>query len=92
MGYAESSMPYRIYFLGFKKIDINRDVTSEENSTYSRSRKLPIVEAEEPEATRVRDMEIEEKIPEYHEDHDMAKPEEYVEPLHENNSHKRKQA
>ena len=33
---------------------------------------------------------MKETIPEYHEDHDMAGPQEPVETLHENNSHKRK--
>ena len=39
VGYSESSNAYRIYFLGFKKIDISRDVTFDEDSTYSKSRK-----------------------------------------------------
>ena len=30
VGYSESSMAYRIYFPGFKKIDISRDVTFDE--------------------------------------------------------------
>jgi len=30
MGYSESSKAYRIYFPGFKKIDISRDVTFDE--------------------------------------------------------------
>ena len=34
MGYSESSKAYRIYFLRFKKIDISRDVTFDEHSTY----------------------------------------------------------
>ena len=37
-------------------------------------------------------MEMEEEIPKYHEDHDMAKPQEPIETLHEKNSHKRKPA
>ena len=31
MGYSESSKDYRIYFPGFKKIDISRDVTFDES-------------------------------------------------------------
>ena len=31
VGYSESSKAYRIYFLGFKKIDISRDVTFDED-------------------------------------------------------------
>ena len=53
VGYSESSKAYRIYFPGFKKIDISRDVTFDEDSTYSRSKKLPIEEVKEPETTRV---------------------------------------
>ena len=41
---------------------------------------------------RVRDMEIGESIPEYHEDHDMEEPQELVETFLEKDSHKRKLA
>ena len=41
VGYSESSKAYRIYFPGFKKIDINRDVTFDEDSTYNKSRRRP---------------------------------------------------
>ena len=50
VGYSDTSKAYRIYFPGFKKIDINKDVTF-------------IEEVEEPEGTRVRDMAMEEAIP-----------------------------
>ena len=52
IGYNDTSKAYRIYFSSFKKIDITRDVTFDKDSTYSRSRKLPIEEVEEPKATR----------------------------------------
>ena len=55
MGYSESSKAYRIYFLGFKKIDISRDVTFDQDSTYNKSRKKPIEESEEAEAPGVHD-------------------------------------
>ena len=42
MGYSESLKAYRIYFPGFKKIDIKRDVTFEKDSAYNNSRKRPI--------------------------------------------------
>ena len=42
VGYSESSKAYRIYFPGFKKLDISRDVTFDEDSTYKKSRKIPI--------------------------------------------------
>ena len=32
VGYSESSKAYRIYFPGYKKIDISRDVTFDEDS------------------------------------------------------------
>ena len=57
-----------------------------------RSRRTPIQEVEEPEGTRVRDMEIGESIPEDYEDHDMAEPQESIEKLLEKDSHKRKPA
>ena len=33
IGYNDISKDYRIYFLGFKKININRDVTLDEYSS-----------------------------------------------------------
>ena len=39
MGYSESSKDYIIYFPVFKKIDISRDVTFDEDSAYNKSRK-----------------------------------------------------
>ena len=48
VGYSESSKAYRIYFLGYKKIDINIDVTFDEDTAYNKSRKRP---AEEPKET-----------------------------------------
>ena len=48
VGYYESSKDYRIYFPGFKKIDISRDVTFDEDTTYNKSRNKPTEEFEEP--------------------------------------------
>ena len=45
VGYSENSKAYRIYFPGFKNIDISRDVTFDKDSTYIKSRKKA---AEEP--------------------------------------------
>ena len=50
MGYSESLKAYRIYFPGFKKIYISRDVTFDEDTTYNKSRKIPVEEPEETEA------------------------------------------
>ena len=47
VGYSESSKAYRI---GYKKIDINRDVTFDEGIAYNKSRKRPVEEPEEAEA------------------------------------------
>ena len=52
VGYSDTSKAYRIYFPGFKKIDISRDVTFDEDSTYFRSRRTPIHEVKEPKDTR----------------------------------------
>ena len=53
IGYNDTSKSYEIYCPGFKKIDIRRDVTFDEDSTYSRFRRIPIEEDEEPEGMRV---------------------------------------
>ena len=47
VGYSESSKAYRIYFPGFKKIDISRDVTFDEDSAYNKSRKRLVEYSEE---------------------------------------------
>ena len=44
LGYSKRLKAYRIYFPGFKKIDISRDVTFDEDSTYNKSRKRPAEE------------------------------------------------
>ena len=53
IGYSNTSKAYQIYFPGFKNIDNSRDVTFDDDSTHSRSRRLPIEEVEEPEGMRV---------------------------------------
>ena len=63
VGYSDTSKTYRIYFPRFKKIDISRDVTFDEDSTYFISGRKPIQDVEEPKETRGRDMEIGEAIP-----------------------------
>ena len=55
MGYSEILKAYRIYFPGFKKIDISRDVTFDEDSAYIKSRKKPAEETKEAEAPRIHD-------------------------------------
>ena len=47
VGFIDTSKAYQIYFPGFKKININKDVTFDEDLTYIRSRRLPIQEFKE---------------------------------------------
>ena len=47
VGYSKISKAYRIYFPGFKKIGISRDVTFDEDSAYIKSRKRPTEEPKE---------------------------------------------
>ena len=63
MGYSESSKAYIIYFPGYKKIDISRDVTFYEDTAYNKSRKRPTEEPEEieAEAPRIRDITMNEE-------------------------------
>ena len=55
MGYSESSKAYIIYFPGFKKIDISRDITFDKDSTYNKSRKRPVEDFEETKVPRIQD-------------------------------------
>ena len=53
VGYSKSSKAYRIYFPGFKKIDISRDVTFDKDSAYNKYRKRPVEDPEETKAPRI---------------------------------------
>ena len=55
MGYSESLKAYRIYFPGFKNIDINRDVTFDKDSAYIKCRKRLAEELEETRAPKIHD-------------------------------------
>ena len=55
MGYFESSKTHRLYFPGYKKIDISRDVTFDEDTAYNKSKKRPTEEPEEAKAPRIHD-------------------------------------
>ena len=81
MGYSESSKDYKVYFPWFKKIDISKDVTFNEDSAYNKSRKRPSKEPEETEVPRIHDTTMNEAIPD--EDQEIEEPQ-------EKNSHKRK--
>ena len=64
VGYSESSKAYRIYFPGYKNIDISRDVTFDEDTTYNKSTKRPIEDPEEAEVPRIQDTTMNEATPE----------------------------
>ena len=72
MGYSESSKDYRIYFPGYKKIDISRDVTFDEDIAYNKSKKRPAEEPEEAEAPRIHDTTMNEETQE--EDREYEEP------------------
>ena len=78
MGYSKSSKAYRIYFLGFKKSNISRDVTFDEYSAYNKSRKRPTDDLEESEAPRTHDTTINEETQE--EDQEFEEPQEPIDP------------
>ena len=92
MGYSESLKAYRIYFPGYKKIDINRDMTFDEDTSYNKSRKRPTEEPEEAEAEapRIHDTTMNEEAQE--EDRYFEEPKRPVDPPLEKNPHKRKPA
>ena len=66
MGYSKRSKAYIIYFLVYKKIDVSRDVTFDEDTTYNKSRKRPAEEPEEAEveAPRIHDTTMDEEAQE----------------------------
>jgi transposase InsO family protein len=94
VGYCEVSKAFRIYIPGYHHIEINRDVTFDEDATLKRSRKCQLEEVyeEEPVAPRVAEpmkevaVTPDDEIPE---DHDMI---ESQEPPRMTISHKRKPA
>ena len=57
VGYSESSKDQRIYFPGFKKIDISKNVKFDEDSAYNKSKKRLAEEPEVAEAPRIHDIE-----------------------------------
>ena len=77
VGYSETSKAYRIYVPGFKKIEINRDVTFDEDVTSSKSKKNASEDAqdEEPKAPRGSKPEVEKFVLEDHDELEPQKPE-----------------
>ena len=88
MGYSESLKACRIYFLGFKKIDISRDVKFDKESASNKSRKRHAEEPDEAEAPIIHDTTMNEEIQE--EDQEFEEPQRPVDPPQEKNPHKRK--
>jgi hypothetical protein len=94
VGYCEVSKAFRIYIPGYHHIEINKDVTFDEDETLKRSRKFQLEEVyeEEPIAPKVAEpvneviVTLDDEIPE---DHDMI---EYQEPPCMTISQKRKPA
>ena len=88
MGYYENSKAYRIYFTRFKKIDISKYVTFDENTAYNKSRKKHAEESKEAEAPRIHDTTMNEEAQE--EDREFEEPQRPIDPPLEKNPHKRK--
>jgi hypothetical protein len=49
VGYSDTSKAYRIYIPGHPKVEINQDVTFDENATFSKSKQIHAEEAHEKE-------------------------------------------
>jgi hypothetical protein len=74
VGYSESSKAYRIYIHGHRQIETSKDVTFNEDATFSRSRQnhLDEVHDEEPEIPIVADIDAGDDV--VLEDHDLEEP------------------
>ena len=85
---VKSRKSYKIYFLGFKKINISRDVTFDEDSTYNKSRKRPVEDSKETKLPIIQDTTMNDaNQDEYRE---IEEPREPVDPPQEKNPPKRK--
>ena len=84
----EDKVRYRMYFPIFKKIDISRDVTFNEDSTYNKSRKRPNEDSEETEVPRIQDTTMNDANKD--EDRGIEEPQEPIDPPQEKNPHKSK--
>ena len=79
---------YKICFPGFKKIDINRDVTFDEDSAYNKYIKRPVEDFEETKVPKIQDTTMNDAY--QNEYHEIEEPQEPVDPPKEKNPHKRK--
>ena len=76
MGYSKISKAYRIYFPRYKKIDISRDVTFDEDTAYNKSKKRLVEVPEESEAPKIHDTTMNEEAQE--EDREFEEPQEPI--------------
>jgi hypothetical protein len=79
VGYSDTLKAYRIYIPGHRKLEINRDVTFDENTSFSESKQICAKEVheEENEVPKVPEaVELEEVIPA---DHDIVEPQKLAE-------------
>jgi hypothetical protein len=74
VGYSETSKAYRVYILGHRQIETSRDVTFNEDVTFSRSRQnhSDEVHDEEPKTPRVAYTNVGDDV--VLEDHDIEEP------------------
>jgi hypothetical protein len=92
VGYNETLKAYRVYILGHRQIETSRDVTFDEDTTFSRLRQRHSDEVhdEEREAPRVTDTDACDDV--ILEDHDMEEPQMPIDSSREMNNKKRRQA
>ena len=64
VGYSEILKAYRIYFPGYKNIDISKDVTFDEDAAYNKSKKRLVEEPKEAEAPKIHDTTMNEETQE----------------------------
>jgi hypothetical protein len=90
VGYSETSKAYRVYIPGHQQIDTSRDVTFDEDASFSRSRQTHTDEIhdEEPEALRVTDIDAGDDV--VLEDYDMEEPQRPANSSREMNTKKRR--
>ena len=74
VGYSETSKAYRIYILGTRLIEVNRDVTFHEDSAFRRSRELPVVEEENVEIPTAEKSDLEFDIQRENEPDEILEP------------------
>jgi hypothetical protein len=80
VGYSDTSKAYMIYILGHQKVEINREITFDENATFSQSKQIHAEKAHEEENEVPKFLEaIEPELEFIPEDHKMVEPQKPVE-------------